>query len=61
MKTNDVIRISPDTPDTIEETLQDLTKIQKIVRYDDIHGQEILKDIVQKLKYECTSNFHYAF
>jgi hypothetical protein len=61
MKTNYVIHISPDTPDTIEETLQDLTKIQKIVRHADIHGQEILKDIVQKLKDECTSDFPDAF
>jgi len=61
MKTNYVIRISPDTPDTIEEDLQDLAKIQKIVRHADIHGQEILKDIVQKLKDECTYDFPDAF
>jgi hypothetical protein len=61
MKTSYVIHISPDAPDTIEETLHDLTKIQKIVRHADIHGQEILKDTVQKLKDECTSDFPDAF
>jgi hypothetical protein len=61
MKIDYVICISPDTPDTIEETIQYLTKIQKIVRHVDIHGQEFLKDIVQKLKYECTSDFPDAF
>jgi hypothetical protein len=61
MKTNYVISISSDTRDTIEATLQDLTKIQNIFRHVDIHGQDILKYIVQKIKDESMLDFPNAF
>jgi hypothetical protein len=61
MKSSYIMRVSPETPNILEYSLQDLTKIQKIIRHDDIHGHEFLKDIVQKLRDDCTADFPDAF
>ena len=61
LKSSYIMRVTPETPDILEDSLQDLTKIQKIVRHADIHGQEFLKDIIQKLRDDCTADFPDAF
>ena len=50
------MRVSAETPDLVEESLKYLAKIKKLVTHVDLHGQNILADIVKQLKEDHTSN-----
>ena len=39
-----------------EGDLEKLIKIKKIVKHSDLHGQEEVKDIAEKIKRDCTSD-----
>ena len=49
-KTEFTMRVSARTPDLVEESLKDLNKIKKLVIHAHLHGQDILANIVKKLK-----------
>ena len=44
------MRVFAETPNLGEESLKYLAKINKLIRHADLHGQEIIVDIVKQLK-----------
>ena len=55
------IKVKPTNEDKIQDSLQDLSKIQKIIKNVELHGQSTLQAISDKLRRDCTSNRPDAF
>jgi hypothetical protein len=50
-----------ETTNSVEKTTSSLIKIQKIVKHVDMHSDELIKDIKEKIEAECTSDHPDAF
>ena len=61
VKSNYMVRIKPDEQDKVEDPIKELSKIQKIIKHAEIHGQEVLKDVEETLKTDCTADHPDAF
>jgi len=55
------LKVKPGEEDNLQETMHNLTKIQKIVKHADIHGQKPLQAISDKLHGDCTASRPGAF
>ena len=48
------INVQPEDQDPLQYSLQDLTKIDKIVKNAELHGPKTLQQISDKLRADCT-------
>lgn len=55
------LKVKPSEEDNLQDTMHNLTKIQKIVKHAEIHGQKALQAISDKLHKDCTASRPNAF
>ena len=55
------LKVDPSEEDNLQDTMQNLTKIQKIFKHAEIHGHKTLHAISDKLHQNCTTSRPDAF
>ena len=55
------VKVAPSEEDQLQHCLQDLAKINRIVKNAELHGPQVLENILAKLRTDCTASRPDAF